>query len=120
MPFFHDVAQRTVYAVEEPVVIPDWEYTRGGERRWRGCTVLMRVELVRADNWLEPATREWHFATSDVRRQRFDRRDTEDRALSFFRQRHASGLGTPITRAEFDQLRAQYEAEALSNRPPGR
>ena len=76
---------------------------------------------MRADNWLDLRTGQWHYAVIHGQQQTFDDRDDEAAALSFFRMSNPSpGGGVEVERATYEKYQAEYERLARSNKPPAR
>jgi hypothetical protein len=113
MPYYHDEAHRTVYAVpDKPMTSP-----RKQGKKHVGWTVWAEIEVTRADNYLKE-DRQWATPTSLHPRQEYDHRDDEAAAVRFFRAAYMGVPGSKITGEEYDRLKAEYESIARSNKPP--
>lgn len=104
--YLHDAENRIVYqAPAEPTVVEQMS-NRGLRIGW---SARMEIRIICADNRLIGTL--WQHATSAYPTQTFDPRYSKEQVISFFLNRHTP-QGIPITREQFDQLQAQYEASA--------
>jgi hypothetical protein len=104
--YIHDAMARVVYEIpHEPTVI-DQKDNRGRRVSW---SVSMEIRITRADNKLNG--NRWEHATSAYPTQSFDAHYTKEEVISYFLMHHEP-TGESISREQYMELQAQYEAIA--------
>lgn len=118
MPYYHDESSRTVYAEPEEPMVFQTLAGRGKARKRVGCSVSVVIEVTRADNWIVPTTGQWAHPVELHFHEHYDHRDSDERAVRWFRAKHMPKRGTVIDAPTYERLKAEYEAIALANKPP--
>lgn len=105
--YVHDAESRIVYQYSAQPAVQERTDKRGKRTDW---FVTMDVLITRADNKLR--NNQWQYATSGNPRQYMGAQYTREQVTSFFMIRHVPP-GLEISRADYEIIRAQYEAEAF-------
>jgi hypothetical protein len=113
MLYYHDKANRTVYALPDEPNVHHIKGKRGEPGIWKVWTT---IEVTRADNYIDPRSgRRTHDLRYIPRDEYLEYRDTKEDAVSFFKSSNYPHY-EKITAAEYVALVQEYEAE--SNKGP--
>lgn len=111
--YYHDEEAKTLWAVPSEPFVEEKRETRTKRRRYPkriGWRVHAEISITHADNRIDPATGFLVHPTSSHPSITYPPQDTREDAVSYFRAHNLRFGGVEITREDYEQLRAKYEA----------
>ncbi len=122
MPYYHNPMKKIVYSVPDKPLVTE-KITKPTKRNKRPRReewfVQAEIEIIRADNFIEPGTRRWHYKTSDILYEHYPPTDSEEQVVSWFRMNclRPKDMVNEIPEEEYRILKKLYEEEAEKNPP---
>lgn len=121
MPYYHDPKKKMVaYVPDEPLVheIKTKPNKRNKIPRREAWSVQAEIEITRGNNFIIPRTNQWHYKTSEYKRDEYPPTDLREEVVSWFKMNHLPKMGEEISKKEYLELKKLYETKARKNKPP--